>query len=57
MNEIIATRLSRALAIASRMEGNQWLSATETQYMRDDEALGNEQEQLAADLIAKGEDQ
>ncbi len=53
--EIFSIRLARVTAIASRMEANQWLTKEEQQFMKDDEALGLEQEALSKELIKKGE--
>lgn len=50
INEIIAIRISNLSAIVSKMEANQWLSATEQRMMDQDKPLDDEQAALAIKL-------
>jgi len=50
INEIISIRIANISAIASRMEANQWLTATERKMVDQDKALYDEQEAIATRL-------
>ncbi len=50
INEIISIRIANISAIASRMEANQWLTATEQKMVNQDKALYDEQEAIATRL-------
>jgi signal peptidase I len=50
INEIISIRISNISAIASKMEANQWLTATEQKMIDQDKPLYDEQEAIATRL-------
>lgn len=50
INEIISTRIANISSIVTRMESNQWLSATEQRMVNQDKALYDEQETVATRL-------
>lgn len=50
INDIIATRISIASTVITRMEANQWLTAAEQRLVDQDEALYKEQEAIATRL-------
>lgn len=47
---VINTRIANIRLIVAKMEANQWLSETEMQMAKDDQALANEQSELAEAL-------
>ncbi len=53
INAIISERISRIERIIATMKKNEWLSASETEYMKRDEILYKEQDALAKKLNAK----
>ncbi|OGE33024.1 signal peptidase I [Candidatus Daviesbacteria bacterium RIFCSPHIGHO2_02_FULL_36_13] len=53
INSLISQRLSNLSAIVSRMEANQWLTATEQKYIDQDAALFQEIDSLASKLNSR----
>ncbi|KKQ38899.1 MAG: Signal peptidase I [Candidatus Roizmanbacteria bacterium GW2011_GWA2_37_7] len=50
MNEIITIRISRFEQIEKQMEANKWLTKEQNQWIKDDEQLSQEQNQIADKL-------
>lgn len=50
INEIISIRIANIQAIVNRMKSNQWLTIQENNYTNQDQALYNEQEEIATRL-------
>lgn len=50
INEIIAIRISNISAAVTKMKSNQWLSTAESNALKQDQTLYNEQESLATKL-------
>jgi hypothetical protein len=50
INEILNIRINNIAAAVSRMKSNQWLTSSESRGLDQDEALYNEQDNLATKL-------
>lgn len=53
INDIIATRISHATAIVSKMTSNRWLSTTENKWAEEDRQLAQEQSSLADSINSR----
>lgn len=54
LQNILSERIRRISSVVAAMEANRWLTTAEDQYLEEDRALYNEQEQLAKDINASG---